>query len=290
MSIAPDVLKKIRHVEIHTRRLLRGTLSGDSRSALKGSGFEFDQLREYVVGDDIRFVDWKSSARMNKTLVKEYIEDRNRTIMLAVDVSGSSFFGSSSMSKYDVMAQVASVFALVAERGNDNVGLVLFSDKVELFVPPNKGRAHTMLVMERIFSRKYEPVGTDLNAPLRHFANARLKDAVILFISDFVGGCNEKLLKTVAGAYETIFVRYLDKNEHNIPRCGFIDVEDIETGEILTIKATYKGAKSIEKTLKSRLDLQNKLMRKCGIDTLDLLSRQTFVGDVIRFFRRRMSY
>src|SRR5665647_3240289 len=145
--ISSEILKKIKQIEIYTQRLLTGSLVGDSRSAIKGQGLEFDQLREYQMGDDVRFIDWSSSARMDKLLVKQYIEERNRTVLLAVDVSASTFFSSDQELKNESMAQIASVLALVADYGKDHVGLILFSDEIEEFVPPSAGRMHVRLIM-----------------------------------------------------------------------------------------------------------------------------------------------
>jgi len=146
-----DLRRKIRQIEIYTRRLLTSSLVGDSRSAVRGSGFEFDQIREYRAGDDVRFIDWNASARINELLVKEFIEERSRTIILCVDVSLSSFFGSGTADKKQTMAEIASVLALVAGRGKDRIGLMLFSDTVELYVPPMRGLHHTHRLIEHLF-------------------------------------------------------------------------------------------------------------------------------------------
>ena len=152
--VSKEVLKHIKRIEIHTKRLLRGSLVGQSSSAMKGSGFEFDQIREYQQGDDVRFIDWKSSARINKLMVRQYIEERSRSIILAVDVSASVFFGSAQHSKHEVMVELAAVIALVGDLAKDRVGLFLFSDKVELFIPPNSGQKHVRFILEKLFSYK----------------------------------------------------------------------------------------------------------------------------------------
>src|SRR5579862_8407903 len=143
--LSPEIIKKIRQIEIATRRLLTGSLVGDSRSAVKGEGFEFDQIRDYQMGDDVRAIDWNSSARMDKLLVKQYIQERNRTVILAVDVSASTLFSSDDALKSDIIAQLASVLALVADYGKDTVSLLLFSDEIELFIPAGRGRQHVRL-------------------------------------------------------------------------------------------------------------------------------------------------
>src|SRR3990172_8575591 len=169
-SISPEVRKKIKEIEIHTRRLLRGSMVGDSRSEMKGTGFEFDQIREYSMGDDIRFIDWNASARNNTMLVKQYIEERSRAIFLAVDISASMFLGSGPESKHDIIAQVASVLALVSEAGKDRVGLILFSDEIELYIPPSQGKYHIATIMQELFTHVPRSKKTDISVVLKKLA------------------------------------------------------------------------------------------------------------------------
>ena len=155
MKLSPDVVKKIKHIEICTRRLLSGSFIGENSSAIKGSGLEFDQLREYQQGDDVRFIDWNSSARMNKLLIKQYVEQRSRTIVIAVDVSASANFGTAKENKRDVMAQIGATLSLVAGYAKDNIALLLFTDQVELFIPPGKGRNHMHHIVEQLLVHLY---------------------------------------------------------------------------------------------------------------------------------------
>lgn len=179
--LSPEIITKIRQIEIHTRRLLSGMMVGDFNSAKKGSGFEFDQIRDYHMGDDVRFIDWKSTARSNKLLVKQYIEERNRTVVIVVDVSSSSLFSSVGAMKYDVMSHVAAVLALVADYGKDHASLVLFSDDVELVIPPRSGRKHIHTIMKHLFSLRVEHKKTNLGAVLKYLAGLPSKDAVVFF-------------------------------------------------------------------------------------------------------------
>ncbi len=237
--ISQETLKKIKQIEIHTRRLLNGSRVGDTRSKTRGSGFEFDQIREYQTGDDVRFIDWKSSARMNKLLVKQYIEERSRCVMIALDGSASGMFTSAAQTKYNLMSEVAAVLALVAEYGNDSSSLVLFADAVQQFIPPNKGRNHVHTLMQHIFEHKMiansgaakfrtpdkiqvdstrgesfdrirtggAPSETKLSLgkttfrlPLEHIARLRRKDALVVLISDFIDIQAEQGIEKFLGA------------------------------------------------------------------------------------------
>ena len=285
-----DIRTKIRHIEIFTKRLLSGTLVGDSRSAIKGSGYEFDQIREYQMGDDVRFLDWKSSARMGKLLVKQYIEERNRTIILAVDVSGSVSFTSSNVRKFDIFQQIAAVLTLVAEYGRDNVSLLLFSDELELFIPPGRGRFHTRSILNQLFSCEPQKKGTRISVALKQLATMKRKDAIVFFISDFIVDPQEPLLPVVAKMYDLVAVRSLDKYEQQIPSVGFLPVEDIETGKQFLLDTRGKKRTRLEKCMNDRIIEQNKLFRRYGIDCLELVDHKSLIVDTIKFFRKRMMY
>lgn len=285
--ISSDVLKKIKHIEIYTKRLLSGALVGDSRSAIKGSGLEFDQIREYQFGDDVRFIDWHASSRMNKVLVKQYIEERNRTILLAVDVSASQQFSSTASTKHDICAEIASVLALVADYGKDHVGLLLFSDQIECFIPVGAGRNHIRLIMEKLFSFKPKHVKTNINKALEYVAKLNRKDSLLFLISDFIDYDFEKKLGIASNMYDTVAIRCTDQNEHALPNVGFLTVQDTETQEQHLLDTRNKG---LSYALGKRIDDQNRLFKKCGVDILDIMINKPFAGELIRFFRRRMRY
>ncbi|MDP3889147.1 MAG: DUF58 domain-containing protein [bacterium] len=288
LPLSQDIIRKIRHLEIYTKRLLSGSLVGDSRSARKGTGFEFDQIREYQVGDDVRFIDWKATARANQLLVKEYIEERSRVVLLVVDISGSSYFTSSEQLKYEVMAQVASVLALAADYGNDGVGLLLFSDEVELFIPPRRGRLQVHTIMEKLFRHKSQKTGTDLGCALERLAQLKRNDTIVFLISDFIGSYSTKYLPIIAKKYDTVAIRCLDKNEYTFPSVGFITVSDIETGQQVMIDSRNK--KALASFLKNRIVDQDRLFKGYGVDVLDVSGETPFMGNLIRFFARRMNY
>ncbi len=290
MRIAKDILRKIKRIEIHTKRLLKGTLVGDSRSALKGTGFEFDQIREYQLGDDVRFIDWNASVRTNSLLVKQYVEERSRTIFLVVDISRSSTFGSTDTSKRDIIAQVASVLALVSDCGKDLVGLLLFSDVVEEYVPPGRGAFHIRRIMELLFSYQAKQKKTQVSAAFEHLLRLKKKDALIFVISDFIDGELATYLPQVAAAYDVVAIGCLDDHEKQLPPIGFIATQDIETGQVVTLDIRNTKAAQTLPFLKNRLVQQNKLLKKHGIDLLEISRQRDFVGEIIRFFRKRMQY
>ena len=286
--LSKEVIKKIRQVEIATKRLLSGSYVGDYSSAKKGAGFECDQIREYQLGDDVRFIDWKSSAKSNKLLVKQYIEERNRSVILAVDMSASSFYGSSKQIKFDVLSEIAAVLSLVADYGKDQASLLLFTDQVELFIPPGRGRKHIHKIMEKLFSFKPTHKKTNIDSALDRLAKLNRRDSIVFLLSDFVGDISPKKLSVVSRLYDLVAIRCVDKNEHMLPSVGFINVEDIETSEQVLLDT--RGSKQINKYLKKRLLEQENIFKKYGVDFLDVSPDKAFIGDIIVFFRRRMMY
>lgn len=289
--LSPDIVKRIREIEIHTRRLLSGQLVGDYSSARKGSGFEFDQIREYQVGDDVRFIDWKGTARTGNLLFKQYIEERNRTVVIAVDISSSNFFSSANSLKADVMAEIAAVLALVSDYGKDHASLVLFSDEVELVVPPNRGQKHVHYIMEKLFALRSEKKQTNISCVLKHLANMRIKNGIVFLISDFIDAEDfAKPLKIVAKKTDLIAIRCLDKNESGLPDVGFLTIDDIETGKKIVLDTRKKKGKNISDFLKNRISEQSTFFKKAGVDCFDITPGKPFIGDIVRFFRRRMMY
>jgi uncharacterized protein (DUF58 family) len=289
--LSHEILTKIKHIEIYTRRILNNTLSGDSRSAVRGSGFEFDQIREYQLGDDVRYIDWKSSVRMNTLLTKQYIEERSRTVMLAVDCSGSTFFSSNEDLRFDTIARMASVLALVAESGKDHVGLLMFSDTVELFIPPKRGRAHTRMIMERLFDRKPVQTGTDLNVAFEYLARRSISKSLVFMISDFITERPfTKYMGVIAKKHDLIAIRCLDAHEKQFPSVGFLPIQDSETGELSLLDTRGKQGARLNALLGERVAEQNHLFKQHGVDVLDVRIDQSFMNDLVCFFRRRMMY
>src|SRR3990172_5201131 len=289
--VSPEIASKMKQLEIFTRRLLNGALVGDSRSAIKGSGFEFDQIREYNFGDDIRFIDWKASARNNKLLVKQYIEERSRTIFLAVDVSQSSMFGSGTSNKYNRITELASVLALVAQHGKDHVGLLLFSDKIEEYIPAGSSLHHIHRIMESMLSFKPKQSKTDISKALQHLLSVKKSDAIVFLVSDFIDEGLDTYLAQAARKYDLIAVRCLDGNEKSIPAVGFITVEDLETGELVELDLRGTRNNDVKRFLAARIEQQNKLFKRRGVDLFDVSPDRTdYLSEMVKFFRWRMLY
>lgn len=286
--VSKKILNQIRLLEITTKRLLKGTLVGDHRSAQKGTGLEFEQIREYQQGDDIRFIDWKSSARMNKILVKEYIEERSRTIMLVVDCSASTWFGSQAERKYDRMAQIASVISLVAHFGKDYVGLMLFSDKVHTCIPPARGSKHIHKIMEELLSVKQKNTTTDISSALDHVMRMKQKNMSLFIVSDFFAEDFEKKLRVVGRLHDTVAVRVLDTLELNFPSVGLLMMRDIETKKNGYVQTGKQD--DINLFLVQFAKQQEQKLASCGVDCFDVRTDRPFMGDLIQFFRQRMRY
>jgi len=288
--LSSDVIKRIKQVEITTRRLLSGTFVGDYSSAKKGAGFEFDQIRDYQLGDDVRFIDWKASARSNKLLIKQYIEERNRSVIVVTDFSQSTDYSSSAKSKFDILTEIAAVLALVANYGKDQAALLIFTNEVEVFIPPAKGRKHIHKIMETLFSYKPKNSGTNIDIALEQLAKLRRKDSIVFLLSDFIDQIDEKKLHIVSKIYDLVAIECLDKNETVLPSVGFIQMEDLETDQQIVVDTRRRSIQSLNRFLRNRLYLKENICKKYGIDFLQVSPDRPFIGDIIKFFKRRMMY
>jgi len=288
--LSKEVLKKIAEIEIHTRRILSSTLMGDSRSAQKGSGFEFNQIRDYQMGDDVRSIDWKASARSGKILVKEYIEERNRTIMILLDMSASTSFGSNSMTGSDILKQVAAVLSLVAGYSKDRVGLILYTDKIEYVIPPAMGHTHVHTIIKQIFSQQTSSKCTNGAIAIERLKQMKDKRTAVFLLSDCIDETLNPSLKSIASNHEVVVIRCLDKLIKSFPSVGFLPVSDSETAQTCLLDTRSGKRLGFSEYLGERILAQKHLFAKYGIDCLDLKNNETFIDDVIRFFRRRMTY
>lgn len=286
--IAPEVQKKVSRIQLHVKKLLQGFLLGDYRSLQKGYGLEFEQLRDYQLGDDIRFIDWKSTARMNKMLVKEYIHEQTKTIMVALDVSASNFYSSAPILKKDLMQQIASVLAFAADYSKARVGLLLFSDCVELYIPPRMGTAHTTAILKKIWEFEPGHKRTKIKNALEFLAKISKKDTLLFMISDFIDGEPFfKELGIIAQRYDAIMVRCHDTLEKEMPPLGYVHVKDSETGQHLLLN-TKKMVHDLNHFLKKRFTLQSDCFRKYALDCVDIMPRDEYIDRLIAFFARRL--
>jgi uncharacterized protein (DUF58 family) len=310
--IPREILKKIRQIEIRTNRLVSETLAGQYHSVFKGQGMNFDEVREYQPGDEVRTIDWNVTARMNHPFVKKFVEERELTLMLVVDVSGSGLFGSSAQSKRELAAEIASVLAFSAIRNNDKVGLVLFSDEVEKFIPPRKGRRHVLRVIREVLFFEPERRGTDLNGALEFLLRVTAHRAIAVVISDFIGspavareGRADRLrpqmmlLESLAQAsfamlrqanrrHDVVAVQIADRYELELPVLGRLVLNDAETGEVVEVNTgdARKRAAFAERQARAQADLA-RLCRSAGIDVIQLRTDRPYGVELARFFENR---
>jgi uncharacterized protein (DUF58 family) len=285
---AAEVLKKIRALEIKTRGLVQETFAGDYHSVFKGRGMNFEDVREYQPGDEIRAIDWNVTARLGTAFVKKFTEERELTVVLVVDVSASGNFGSVAQSKRELAAEVACVLAFSAIRNNDKVGLLLFSDRVELFIPPKKGRSHTLRIIREILF--FEPAGrgTAPGLALDYLNNVVTRRAVVFFISDFQTGDFSKQLAVSGRRHDFIALHIQDQREENLPNIGIITLEDAETGEQIEINTGDRGARARFSALAEahRAEL-NRTLRRANIDAIPLRTGENYLPALRSFFKKR---
>jgi uncharacterized protein (DUF58 family) len=310
--IPREILKKIRQIELRTTRIVNETLAGAYHSVFKGQGMNFDEVREYQPGDDVRTIDWNVTARMNHPFIKKFVEERELTLMLLVDVSGSGLFGSKDQSKRELAAEIASVLAFSAIRNNDKVGLLLFTDEVEKFIPPRKGRSHVLRVIREVLFYEPKRRGTDLNEALEYFMRVTAHRAIAVVISDFLGAPASPrgkskhrlrpqlmLLESLAQAsftmlrqanrrHDVVAVQVLDPRELELPMLGRLVLEDAETGEIVEVNTgdARKRAAFAERQAKAQSDLA-RVFRTAGIDAIQLRTDQSYTFTLAKFFETR---
>lgn len=285
--VSKEIVERIKHIQIRTKRLLGGTRAGDHVTRQKGFGLDFDQIREYQQGDDVRYIDWKSSARAGKMLVKQYYQEQSRTIMLVVDCSRSLNFGSGKDTKYQCAATVASVLALIAQESKDRVSLILFAEEIELYIPPRAGYAHVQKIMNTLFTKAPDKAGTDYAQMLRFVGDKKTNESVIFLLSDFIGFHDESLLRSIARSSELIAVRCLDQFERKLPAVGLLTLQDRETNQYISLQARSSQGDKISWALEERLKIQNGVFARYGIDIFEATPDQDLVKDLIRFFRKR---
>ena len=310
--IPREILKKIRQIEIRTNRLVSETLAGQYHSVFKGQGMNFDEVREYQPGDEVRSIDWNVTARMNHPFIKKFVEERELTLILVVDVSGSGLFGSREQSKRELAAEIASVLAFSAIRNNDKVGLILFSDEVEKFIPPRKGRRHVLRVIREVLFFEPQRQGTDLNGALEFLLRVTPHKAIAVVISDFIGSpavpargaggqlrpqmmlleslvqASYTMLRHANRRHDVVAVQITDPYELEMPALGRLVFQDAETGEIVEVNTgdARKRAAFAERQGRAQADLA-RLFRSAGIDSIQLRTDQPYAVELGRFFEAR---
>lgn len=283
------MLKKIRKIEIKTRGLSQNIFAGEYHSAYKGRGVIFSEVREYVPGDDVRDIDWNVTARQNKPFVKVYEEERELTVMLLVDVSGSRSFGAVGEAKMEKMAEIAATLAFSSIQNNDKVGMIMFSDKIEKFIPPKKGRKHILLLIREIINYQPENEGTDIDQALRFLTNAIKKRTAAFLISDLIDTHDyTQSLMIASRKHDLVTLQVYDKRDCEMPNVSLVKMRDLETGETAWIDTSSKSVrKTYAKAWYDRQQWISSVMTKSGVDMTSIATDEDFVKALLGMFRRR---
>lgn len=288
MGLPPEVLKKVKLLEINTRKLVTSLFAGEYHTAFKGQGMTFADFREYVPGDDVRTISWPLTARTGKTFIKTFEEERELTLILAVDVSGSSDFGTGAYFKGEVMTHMAALLAFSAVRNNDQVGLLLFSNQVEHFVPPKKGRGHVHRLMRDLYYFKPKSNRTQISSALSYLQGVLKKKASVFIFSDFMDEGYDRALRILGQKHDVVACVVSDAAEYDLPDMGVVDVQDAETGEILTVDTSSADFREeYKKTRLQEKDKRDRLLRLSQVDRVDVSSSEDFVNPLIAFFKKR---
>jgi uncharacterized protein (DUF58 family) len=283
-----ELLKKVRKIEIKTRGLSNHIFSGEYHSAFKGRGMAFSEVREYQVGDEIRTIDWNVTARFNHPYVKVFDEERELTVMLLMDVSASENFGTIAQQKQDLATEICAVLAFSAIQNNDKVGVIFFSDKIEKFIPPKKGRSHILMIIRELIDFKPESKGTDVAGALKYFTSAIKKKCTAFIISDFMSRTFEAELKIANKKHDIIALRLFDKHEEEFPDLGLIPVQDDETGEVTWVNTGDKRVRQAFKVDALRRNAWLKdVFSKSGVDAADIGTHESYVKPLMTLFKKR---
>ena len=286
--IPREILRQVRRVEIATRGLVNEVFSGEYHSVFKGRGMNFAEVREYEYGDDIRSIDWNVTARAGAPFVKVFDEERELTVMLVVDVSASGEFGSRSRMKGEVAVEICAVLAFSAITNNDKVGLIIFSDRIEKFVPPRKGRRHVLRVLRELLYFRPEGRGTDVAGALEYLARVVRRRAVVFVVSDFLATDYQKALAVAGRRHDTIVIRMGDPRERELPPIGYIELEDAETGEQLTVNLSDPAFRdAFDRDVTETRAALDREFRKTGIDVIEISTDRPYADRLMRFFRQR---
>ena len=283
-----ELLKKVRKIEIKTKRLSDHIFGGEYQSTFKGRGMAFSEVRQYQFGDDVRAIDWNVTARYNDTFIKEFEEERELTMMLIIDISGSNFFGSDSLFKNEYVTELAATLAFSATKNNDKVGLILFTDNVELYIPPKKGKSHVLRIIRELLEFKCESKKTDINIPLKFVSNILKNRSIAFIISDFISKDYSNSLKIFSSKHDVTGIRIYDKTEEIIPNLGVIDITDNETGAKLTVNT---GSKNVRKKYTEYYNSKRNefidFFKKSGSGIIECNTQDDYQKKLLKYFKSR---
>lgn len=283
-----EIIKQVRRIEIRARGLSQQMFSGEYHSAFKGRGMAFSEVREYQYGDDVRNIDWNVTARLNHPYVKVFEEERELTVMLLIDVSGSHRFGTTDQFKSELIAEIAATLAFSAIHNNDKVGVVMFSDHIEKFIPPKKGSSHILRIIRELIGFKPTGHGTDIAEALRYFSNVTKKRSTAFLLSDLYDDDYENALKIAAGKHDLVVLKIEDPREKSLPKMGLTAFEDLETGELRWVDTSSKAVREAYGEYCRHYSEKNEaLLQKYGIDHVTITTGEDFVKPLIGVFKRR---
>ncbi len=286
--ISKELAKKIRYLQIYTSKAVNDSLAGEYASVFKGRGMEFDEVREYQIGDEVRSIDWNVTARMGHPYVKRFVEERELTVMFLVDLSASGTFGSTRRVKNEVAAELCALLAFSAIKNNDKVGLIVFTDEIELFVPPGKGSSHVLRLIENLLTFQPKQSSTDIAAAIEYMSKMMKKRSVVFLVSDFLGEGYEKQLGIMSKKHDVIAVSVTDPREVALPDVGLIELEDAETGECVVIDTgSLQVRRKYEAMGKERSGKLQELMRSLGVDLIKVFTDKDYMRDLVTFFKTR---
>ncbi len=283
-----ELLKKVKKIEIKTRRLSDHLFSGEYHSSFKGRGMTFSEVRQYQFGDDIRTIDWNVTARYNEPYVKVFEEERELTMMLMVDVSGSESFGTHEQFKRDIITEISATLAFSAIQNNDKVGLLLFSDEIELFIPPKKGKTHVLRIIRELLEFQPASRKTDFTQALRYLSNVMKKKAIVFVLSDFMDEGYDNALKIVGKKHDVTGIRVYDRYEEELPKLGMVPMKDAETGEIVLVNTNSREVrKNYRANYLKTVDYFENAFTKSGSGTINTRLDESYVKKLLSYFKRR---
>lgn len=283
-----EILKKVRKIEIKTRRLSDHIFGGEYHSTFKGRGMTFSEVRQYQFGDDVRNIDWNVTARYNEPYVKVFEEERELTMMLMVDVSGSEFFGTEQQFKNEVITEIAATLAFSATQNNDKIGLILFSDDIELYIPPKKGRSHVLRIIRELIEFQPKSKQTNISEALKFLRNVMKKKAIVFMMSDFIAEDYKQTLKIAAGKHDITGIRIYDKHEENIPNLGMVNMQDEESGELMLVNTSSKQVRQeYAKFYAEKVNYFKDSFAKSGAGSLSCRTDESYVKKLLGYFKTR---
>ena len=288
VSVPPEVLRQVRLIELRTRRLVNSLFAGEYRSIFKGHGMEFAEVREYLPGDEVRSIDWNVTARMGKPFVKGYIEERELTVMVVLDLSGSSQFGTVSRFKSEMATELAAVLTLSAVRNNDRVGVLMFTDRVEHVVPPGKGRRHALRIIRDVLVHKPEGAGTNIGGALEYLNRLLSHRSIVFLISDLLDPGLERPLKYLAQRHDVVVAPLEDPSEWVLPDIGVARFVDPETGEMVSVDTSnHRVREQFKQASEAERASRRQLLRRLAIDEVPVNTRDGYLEPLLKFFRAR---